>query len=402
MQGMLEGVRVIEAAQWVMGPSAAAVLADWGATVIRVEHPYRGDPMRGMLASLGYDNAFDLYLEQHNHSKRSIGLDLGVEGGREVLLDLIADADVFLTSFLERPRQRWGITYEDLRARNPQLIYARTHGWGRKGPAADRPGYDAVAYWAGSGLGYMAVAKGARARPMPTGGLGDVQAGAMLAGGIAAALYGRTKTGVGALVDVSLLGMGIWATWESIQVSNVYGIDAKDFRPDGMPGVNPLTGAYVTRDHRDVQLYMLESDRFWSGFCAALELGALETDPRFSSFEARNEHREELKRMIDDFFAAHDFADIDGRLSAQGCLFAVYSTPSEVAGDEQAHANRYLLPHPTVDGRIIVSSPVQFDEVPIEVTAPAPEVGQHTEEILLDLGYTWDQIIELKDRAVII
>jgi crotonobetainyl-CoA:carnitine CoA-transferase CaiB-like acyl-CoA transferase len=357
--------------------------------------------VQAFLPATGRDNSFDFYFEQHNHSKRSVGVDLGTDEGREILLRLVAEADVFVTSFLEQARQRWRITYEDLKARNTGLIYARTHGWGPKGPEATDPGYDALAYWARSGLGYMAAVKGDRARPMPTGGFGDSQAGAMLAGGVAAALFHREKTGEGTIVDVSLYGMGVWAMWESIHAAATFDIDAKDFRPENKAPVNPLAASYVTRDNRDILLFMMEADKFWPGLCAAFELHDLEDDPRFRSFEARAENRDVLTQVLSDFIASHDLADLERRLDGSGCIYALYATPSEVAIDEQAWANNYFLAHPSVPDRFLVSSPVQFGAQPVELRAGAPVPGQHTEEVLLELGYDWGQIGALKGNGVI-
>jgi crotonobetainyl-CoA:carnitine CoA-transferase CaiB-like acyl-CoA transferase len=399
---ILEDVKVVEASQWVMGPGAAAILADWGASVVRIEHPQRGDPLRGTLPSMGWDTSeFDFYVEQNNHSKRSIGLDLGASGGREVLLDLIADADVFLTSFLEPARRRWGVTYDDLRARNPGIVYARTSGYGPHGPQAYAPGFDAISYWARGSVGYMATPEGGRARPMPAGGFGDVQGAVALAGGIAAALYRRTRSGEGALVDVSLLGLAAWDMYETLQATSVYQIDAKrDFKP-GVITINPLTGVYPTRDGRDIALNMNQPDPFWPGFCAALAMEELEHDPRFESFNARADNHVELRQIITERFASRDLDDLVTCLAEHRCAFAPFKSPDEVLVDEQVQANGYLRAHPAGERFFVVASPVEFDEQYPPVVTAAPEVGQHTEEILLELGYEWDRIIELKDAGVI-
>jgi crotonobetainyl-CoA:carnitine CoA-transferase CaiB-like acyl-CoA transferase len=224
---ILEGIKVVEAAEWVMAPGAAAILAGWGAEVIKIEHPLRGDPLRGTLRSLGRDTAFNFYAEQNNHSKRSIGLDLNNPKGREIFAKLIAESDVFLTSFLEPAREKWGITYEALSADHPRLVYARSSGQGQRGPDAYRPGYDTISYWARSGISYLAAQHGSPPGYMPAGGFGDVQGALALASGIVAALYRRDRTGKGGLVDVSLLGVGVWDIYEVLQVTNSLKIDAE-------------------------------------------------------------------------------------------------------------------------------------------------------------------------------
>ncbi len=281
MEAILEGVRVVEAAEWVMVPGAAAILAGWGAEVIKIEHPLRGDPLRGTLRSLGRETDFNFYAEQNNHSKRSLGLDLNSEVGRSIFRRLVADADVFLTSFLEPARQRWGITYEDLAQINQRLVYARSSGQGQRGPDAYRPGYDTISYWARSGIGYLASPPNGEARYMPAGGFGDVQGAMALASGVVAALYRRERTGNGGLVDVSLLGVALWDIYEVLRVTRSLKIDAKsEFKPGGLPN-NALTALYLTRDARHVALSMLDSDKYWHDFCIAIEKTELEYDPRF-------------------------------------------------------------------------------------------------------------------------
>ena len=164
---VMEGVKVVEASQWVMGPSAAAILAQWGAEVVRIEHPTLADPLRAVLSTQGLDASFDFYIENNNHSKRSIGLDLSSGEGREIFLRLVKDADVFITSVLEPARQKWRITYDELRTVNPQLIYARSHGQGARGPEAYSPGYDVVSYWARSERGIHGHTGGGEIQPHP-------------------------------------------------------------------------------------------------------------------------------------------------------------------------------------------------------------------------------------------
>jgi crotonobetainyl-CoA:carnitine CoA-transferase CaiB-like acyl-CoA transferase len=398
---VMEGVRVVEAAQWVMAPSAAVILASWGADVIRIEHPTIGDPLRSLIPTLGLDATFDFYVENNNHSKRSIGLDLAKDAGRAVFLDLIADADVFVTSFLEPARQKWGITYEDLREINPRLIYARSHGQGARGPEAHSPGYDTISYWARSSAGAMAAAPGQRPGRAPANGFGDVQGGLALAAGISAALFRRSRTGVGALVDVSLLSVGLWDMYESIQIAHVYGGDPRLFYARGDMTTNPLVGRYQTADERDIQLCMIQSDPHWPGFCQALGWTNLVSDSRFSSFASRSANCADLAALIGERIGSLSLEDLSERLTANGCGYAVFKAPGEIPLDPQVQANGYLVPHPIQAGKFVVSSPIQIDGEPPLLQGAAPEPGQHTEEVLLELGYSWDTISELKEKGVV-
>jgi crotonobetainyl-CoA:carnitine CoA-transferase CaiB-like acyl-CoA transferase len=398
---VMEGVRVVEVAQWVMVPSAAAILAAWGADVVRVEHPKWADPLRGVLPTLGVDTSFDFYVENNNHSKRSVGLDLATAEGRDVLLRLISDADVFVTSFLEPARERLGITHEELQAVNPRLIYARSHGQGARGPDAHAPGYDPISYWARSSAGYMATSPGMPPSRAPANGFGDVQGGLALAAGIAAALFRRSTTGEAPVVDASLLAVGMWDMYESIQIADVYGVDPRTFYGPQSAMVNPLVLTYQTADQRHVALCMMQSDVHWPGFCRALEWPDLVEDPRFDSLAARASNADELQGLISEHFGKRTLAEIADALSANGCGFAAHTSPFEVPADPQVRANGFLASHPSHPDRFVVANPVQFDGQPAPVRSAAPEPGQHTEEVLLELGYTWDEIGTLKEGDVV-
>lgn len=401
MEPLLENVKVVELAEWAFVPSAGAILADWGAQVIKIEPPGRGDPMRGLLSTMGVQtNGFNYYVEQLNRSKRGITLDIGKPKGREIFLKLIEQADVFVTSVLEPARRRWSITYEDLRVINPRLIYARGHGQGQRGEEAYHAGFDAISYWARSGIAHLATPPGGPYIPMPGGAFGDVQAGLALAAGIAAALYRRSVTGQGGLVDVSLLGMAMWVLFPDILASNLLGMDSKQARTAGPP-LNPLVGNYRTADDRYVALVMLQSDRYWPGFCRALGREDLIDDPRYCTFEQRAKHSAALFQLITEAFAARPLAEWKERLAQHGCVFSPAQTPYEVLTDPQVIANGYLPRHPAGGHLCVTASPVQYNNGMVEVRSPAPEVGQHTEEVLQELGYSWEDIVQLKDEQVI-
>jgi crotonobetainyl-CoA:carnitine CoA-transferase CaiB-like acyl-CoA transferase len=357
--------------------------------------------MRGLLSSMGIESedGFNYYFEQFNRSKRGIAVNLATPDGQAIVCKLVERADVFITSLLEPVRQKLKITYDDLKPVNPRLIYSRGHGQGQRGPEAYDAGFDGISYWARSGPGHMVSPPGGPYSGMPAGAFGDVQGGFALAAGTVAALYRRSVTGKGSLVDVSLLNAGIWAMAASILSSQVLGGDPKTAMPAGAPR-NPLTGNYVCGDNRYIALVMLESDRYWPGFCRALGWDNLIDDPRFATFVARGDNREELLRMIVEAFKSRPIAEWVERLRANGCVFSVAQTPYEVLSDPQALANGYFPKH--LGGKyVLAASPVQFDNGMVEPRGVAPEPGQHTEEVLLELGYDWDEIIRLKEAGAI-
>ena len=403
MEPLLEDVKVVELAEWGFVPSAGAVLADWGADVIKIEHPQRGDPMRGLMAGglIASTGDFNYMIEQMNRGKRSIGLDLNNPEGREIFLKFIAQADVFLTSFLEPARERLKVTYEELSPLNPRLVYARGHGQGQRGPDAANAGFDAVSYWARSGIAHMLTAPGSPL-VMQRAAFGDVMSGMALAGGIAAALFRRSATGKGGLIDVSLLGTALWNLGPDIIASHLLGKDPRDAHDvsASMPP-NPLVGVQVTKDKRYITLTMMEADRYWAGFCRALDREDLIEDPRYNSFEARAENRKELAELIREAFALRPMAEWAERLAANECIWAAVQAPQEAGSDPQVVANGYLVKHPTHKRGRVVASPVQYNNGMLELERGAPELGQHTEEILQEFDLAWDEITRLKEAGVV-
>jgi crotonobetainyl-CoA:carnitine CoA-transferase CaiB-like acyl-CoA transferase len=403
MEPVMEGVKVIEVGEWVFAPAAGAVLADWGADVIKVEHPQRGDSMRGIMdviASTGVDTGdFNYLIEQSNRGKRSIGLDLASPRGREVFLDLVAGADVLITSLLEPSRRRLGVAYEDLAELNPRLIYARGHGQGQRGPDADSGGVDAVSFWARGGVG-SALTRPGEPLVAQRQAIGDLTAAMFLAGGVAAALFRRSVTGKGGLVDVSLFNSATWILAPDILSGHLTGsIPVMSPRDAGAP-LNPLTGQYSTEDDRIIILGMLQSDGYWPGFCRALGLERLIDDTACDTFKKR-EHNETLYATIRDTFRSAPLDHWRDRLTDNGCVWTPVQSPLDVPEDPQAIANGYLPAHPSVPQAILAASPVQFNNGMVEIDRGAPEMGEHTEEILLELGLDWDAIAKLKSDSIV-
>jgi crotonobetainyl-CoA:carnitine CoA-transferase CaiB-like acyl-CoA transferase len=405
MQDVLSGIRVLEVASWTFVPAAGAVLADWGADVLKIEHPTSGDPQRGLITSgllPGGANAINFIMEQPNRGKRSVAIDIATAGGRELLYQLVDTSDVFLTNFREDARQRLQIDVEHIRARNPNIVYVRGTGQGARGPEASRGGYDAASYFARGGVADGLTPSDAEWPVSPTAAFGDLPGGMTIAGGIAAALLRRERTGVASVVDVSLLGLAMWTMSPAIIAAKLYGITSMP-RGRREQNANPIVGTYRTSDGRFLSLIMLESDRYWADLCRHVGRPELAEDPRFVNSTARADNRVECTHLLDEVFAGHTLAEWREILAPAKGVWAVVQNASELLTDPQAVANGYLRDVDFGDGRqvTLVANPVQFDETPPDLT-PCPEHGQHTEEVLLELGLDWDAIVAHKEAGDIL
>ena len=405
MEPILEGIKVVELGLFALVPAAAAVLAEWGADVIKIEHPVQGDPVRG-LAAWGIKpgtGGFSYMWEVCNRGKRSVGLDVGHPDGRELLLSMLDGADVFLTSFLPGARARLGIDVADVTARNPRIIYGRGSGQGPKGDEADAGGFDGAAYWNRCGVGSAAMPVGSpEPVALPGPGFGDLQTGMHLAGGIMAALWRREKTGKGAVVDTSLLASGLWAMQGSLAGATVARMPElpKRAREDV---TNPLVVAYPTADGRFVSLMMLGSDRYWPGLCRAIGREDLIGDPRFAAARDRAANSAACVAELDGTFSAEPLAHWCSALAGQEGPWAVVAHVGEAASDRQARVNGYVQDVDYGDGRSLpmVAAPVQLDET-APALRPAPEHGAHTEEVLLEMGLDWEEIARLKVTGAVL
>lgn len=401
MYTLMQGVKVVEVASWTFVPAAGAVLADWGADVLKVEHPDRGDPQRGLISSgivPGLTASADHLIELPNRGKRSVGIDIKSPEGRAVLDDLIREADVFLTNFLPDTVAKLRLDVEDIRAINPSIIYARGTGQGVRGPEAGRGGYDGASYFSRGGVYDSLMPAEADGLPEQPSAFGDIMGGLALAGGVAAALFQRATTGKPETVDVSLLNIAMWNVAPNVVASKLLeGVEIPVYGPDDRP--NPIArSAYRTKDGRWIALVMLESDRFWPDFCEHIGRPDLIDDPRFVDAEARRANNRECIQILREQFATADLAEWRERLATMKGVWAPVQTPLETHDDVQVAANGYLRPVTTNAGHEFstVASPVQFGGAPPDL-GPAPDLGQHTEEVLLELGKTWDDLIALKE-----
>mgnify|MGYP001096111894 CR=1 FL=1 len=403
MAGPLDGVKVVEITMFQQGPVAGMRLGDLGADVIKVE-PKTGDPARGFMRIIGVEAGLkgrNYYFENNNRNKRSIVLDLRTERGLEIFLKLIDTADVFLTNMSIEAPIKLGIGPDELLKRNSRLIYAQASGWGRKGPDAHELSFDYTGI-ARSGLMMSCGERGSPpAQIVP--GIGDELGGLICAWAVTAALYAREKTGKGQLVDTSLMGSLIAALGLVMAAPAILG---QEF-PRGMRSEagNPLYNHYKCKDDKWIAIAHLQPDRYWHNVCRAIGITGLENDPRFNSIEARGKNAKELVAIMDTKFATKTRAEWMEILEKEGCIFTPVQSPMEVSNDPQALANNYFIyaDHPVWGKTKVVGFPWDFSETPASWRreAPAPELGQHTEEILLELGYTWDDIVKLKAGEVI-
>ncbi|MCZ0997046.1 CoA transferase [Streptomyces mirabilis] len=396
----LEGIRVLEVAMYGFVPSAGAVLADWGADVIKVEHAVTGDPQRGLrqTGTLRVEGDPNPNVEHANRGKRSLGLDMTRPEGKEVLYDLARRSDVFLTSFLPGHRRRFGIDVDDIRAVNPRIIYARGSALGPRGPESEKGGYDMTAFWARGGSAASITPPGVEGMINPMPAYGDTISGTNLAGGIAAALLQRERTGEPSVVDVSLLGSGVWANGHATAVS--LHLDKPWVAP--MPGAhgspnNPLSGVYATADGRYLAFVMLQPGKFWADVCHHIDHPELADDPRFATSELLAAHTEEAVKILRAALAGRTLAEWTERFATLAGPWAPVQDTLRVGADVQIRANEYLLRVGELD---LAASPVQFDTTAPSL-GPAPEFAAQTEEILMELGLDWPRIIELKEAGAV-
>ena len=397
----MTGVRVLEVAQFTFVPSAGAVLADWGADVIKVEHAETGDAQRGLSAVMDMpvgSGSFAPLMEHPNRGKRSIGLALEREEALDVLHELIRTSDVFLTNFLPRARRRLGIEVEDVRKINADIIYVRGSGFGRTGPDSEKGGYDSTAFWArgGSALGTTPTEFDGLCK-MPAGAYGDSLGGMTIAGGIAAALLARERTGETSVVDVSLLGVGAWANALAVGFALLTGGPPERLSSSNSARTNPLVGNYRTADNRWIVLAMLQPGRYWPEFCRRIGREDLITDARFATVDALMGNAAEAAEVLQKAIADRTLAEWMARFADMEGQWGVAQDPWEVGQDPALRANGMIAEVLDVDGakRELVSNPVQFDETPVSLTR-APQFAEHTDEILRGLGKSDDEVISLK------
>lgn len=399
---VFEGVRVVELASYLFVPAAGAMLADWGADVIKIEHPERPDPQRSLvIAGMSQgDRPFDALMQQTNRGKRSLGIDVSTPDGYELLGILVATADVFLTNLLPDSRRRLRLDVDEVRAMNPNVVYVRGSGYGPAGADRNLPGFDGTTFWArGGAADNLTPAGAAEPTPLPPA-FGDLPGATAVAGAVAAGLFHRQRSGVPPVVDVSLLGVAVWGNSPAIIASAQRGGPIpKTLREEN---VNPASLAYRTRDERFIKLSLFQSDRYFGRLCERLGVPELAADERFADSASRALHRRECIAALDEAFVQFNLEEIAERLADLGGPWSVVQTTYEVARDPQVLANQYLTGLDVAGREVTVaSSPWQFGETRYPLR-PAPDHGADTDDILLELGLAQDAIIAHKVAGTVL
>lgn len=406
--GPLDGIFVLEVANWIAGPSAGAIMADMGAQVVKVE-PNEGDSMRytqrqpltpdGKRQQNGQvlDHSFTL----NNRGKKSIAVDLNAKEGQALILDLAKQADVLLTNLLPKRLQKYGLGYEQLNALNPRLVYASVSGWGLQGPDPDKAAFDRTAFFAQGGvLGLL----GAEGRPpiSPRSGQGDHQTGLAALGSILAALLLRHQTGKGSQCEASLLRTATWNIAEDLAPALVDGKQPAKETGDGLP---VMIRSFLTSDGRWLMNCMpIREDFYWPKFCRALGMPELEKDPRYDSIGKRAKSRDELSAKVAERIKTGTLQEWMERFDREGCVAAPVAEMGEVAQDPHLRANGAFqeISHPVQGTFETVSAPFNIHGAAVEVRGPGPEPGAHTAEVLQGrLGLSPERVKELTEKKVV-
>ena len=400
----LEGIRVVDWTIWQQGPVCSAMLGDLGAEVIKIEARDGGDPGRGLLRAQGIDlsDRPDFYFEANNRNKKSLTVDLRKPEGQQLVRELVSKSDVFVQNYRKGVADRLGLGYAELSERNPRLIYASATGYGPEGPDSGEPSFDHL------GLARSGIMLAAGEPDMPplgiAGGIADQMGAIMLAYGVLAAVVARERHGVGQRVDASHLGSMAMLQGLSLSMKLMLGVAMP--RQARERAANPLWNHYRCGDDKWLALAMLQPDRYWDDICRALGRSDLSEDPRFADNAGRARNAAEAIAAFDAVFATRPRAEWIAHLrQSQGdFIFTIVNSVNDLPDDPQVRANGYVVDfdHPQHGNTSVVGLPVRLSETPGSIRMPAPELGQHTEEVLLEvLGWDWERISDLRAKEII-
>ena len=395
----MRGVRVVELAQWISAPATGAILADWGAEILKVE-PINGDPFRWIFTT-GATDPVNVLFELDNRGKRSVAIDVGRDEGRELLVELLSDADVFLTNMRPQWLEKCRIDYDTLATELPRLIYASVTGYGSNGAQRDRQSYDIGGFWARSGLAFAHTVEGG-APPTLRGACGDHTTGITLTAGVAAALFERERTGRGQHVTTSLLRAGMYILSQDLTMSLRLGGSLPMGGSRAEAG-NPMMNSYCDRDGKWFWLLGLQPDRMWPSVVRAVDRLEWFDDERFASLPERRLHARELVALLDEIFATKSRDEWAEIFTREDVWWEPVMSPPEVIADPQVAAAGAFIRAPAAEGTVtMMNGPIDFSDSVVEPERACPMLGEHTDEVLLERGYDWDRIVELKVAGIVL
>ena len=395
----LAGLRVLDVASFIAAPVAATVMADYGATVIKVEPPGTGDPNRSMRQLSSYPPSDVNYpWEMDSRGKRSIAIDLKKPEGQQALYRLVASADVMITNYPLEVRARLKVAHAHVRPHNPRLIYASFTGYGETGPDKNLLGFDSTAYFARSGLMDCNRYEG-----QPPGvvqpGQGDRASGMSLFGGIMLALFQREKTGLGSEVASSLIANGLWSNGVGAQAALLGSVLPP--RPPRDRPRNALTNSYRTADDRWIMVTIVLEDKGWRPFCRIVERPELVDDPRFATADARRRNSAALVEIFDPIIARHTWAHWRLKLAEHGIPVGLIGQLADLPDDEQARASGAVVATANPNMPLTLAAPFTLSTAPVPPTSRAPALGEHTDTILAEAGLSQTEIAALRQSGTV-
>ncbi|MCL0102077.1 CoA transferase [Dehalococcoidia bacterium] len=397
--GPLKGIRVLDWTMWQFGPVSTSMMGDMGADVIKIEG-FDGDAGRMMKAN--HPLGRNPYFESCNRSKRGVVVNLKSEAGREVIYRLVKDADVFVQNFRQGVAGRLEMDYQTLKQHNPMLIYASANGYGPKGPESAGPSFDGCGQ-ARAGLMLAATPFGASEPSTVQGGVSDQIGAIMVCLGVLSALVARHEQGIGQELDVSHLSSTMWLQGLHISMNGISGKHDEPF--NRRKPLNPLSNYYRCKDDRWIRMMLLQADRYWPRFTQVLGMEEFLEDPRFDTLASRGENNTAMVDILDERFATKTYDEWDAAFKANGdFIYAKVQALDELGDDPQVQANGYIVDfdHPVLGTVKQCRHPINYYETPAGIWREAPEFGQHTEEVLLEAGYDWDDISNLRDAGAIL